>query len=88
MPKCIILNLYGSTEVAADATCAQLPGDDVADQLPLVACGRAISNVRVEVREVNDSQEHWTLCSKSQECCWVEPMLFEPRLSLRIPPSK
>eukprot|EP00438_Fugacium_kawagutii_P000388 Skav209642 [mRNA] locus=scaffold650:9803:16787:- [translate_table: standard] len=51
MPKCIVLNLYGSTEVAADATCAQLPGDDIANQHPLVACGRAISNVHVEVRE-------------------------------------
>lgn len=81
MPQCIILNLYGSTEVAADATCAQLPGDDVAGQHPLVACGRAISNVRVEVREtVNDSQENWTLCSKSQECWVGQPMLFEPRL--------
>ena len=51
LPKdCTVLNLYGSTEVAADATYAELPRDDVAIEHPLVPCGRAIPNVWLEIR--------------------------------------
>jgi non-ribosomal peptide synthetase component F len=51
LPKdCSVLNLYGSTEVAADATYAELPRDDVAIEHPLVPCGRAIPNVWLEIR--------------------------------------
>ena len=63
--KCTILNLYGSTEVAADATCAQLPMDDLAIQHPLVPCGRAIHGVRVEV--CNRSDGAWTRCADGEE---------------------
>ncbi|CAJ1382454.1 unnamed protein product [Effrenium voratum] len=52
---CRILNIYGATEVAGDATCAELPRDDEAG-LPVVCCGRAIDNTEVEVR-AEESEE-------------------------------
>ncbi|CAE7475803.1 unnamed protein product [Symbiodinium sp. CCMP2592] len=49
---CKLLNIYGSTEMAGDATCAELPFDDVADHTALlVPCGRAIDGVNVLLRQ-------------------------------------
>ena len=49
--NCKLLNIYGSTEVAGDATCADLPQDDSEDQQSLlVPCGRAIDGITVELR--------------------------------------
>ncbi len=51
--RCVVLNLYGSTEVAGDATCAVLPEEDldggtVGPTAPVpVPCGRAIDGVQV-----------------------------------------
>ena len=56
--ECKLLNIYGSTEVAGDATCAELPDDDVEDETPLVPCGRAIDGVAVHLHtELEDSTE-------------------------------
>eukprot|EP00435_Cladocopium_sp_Y103_P029542 s2313_g7.t1 len=62
---CIILNLYGSTEVAADATYAELPRDDVAIEHPLVPCGRAIPNVWLEIRRSDEAD--WAECTAGEE---------------------
>ena len=45
LPACRLLNLYGSTEVAADVTCQELRPAD----LPAVPIGRPIANSRVYV---------------------------------------
>ena len=64
-PPGLVLNLYGSTEVAADATSAELPGDDLAMEHPLVPCGRAIPNVQLEIRHGEDRD--WAECRAGEE---------------------
>ena len=56
---CRLLNIYGSTEVAGDATCAELPGDDVDDHHLLVPCGRAIEGVRIHLRMAKIADMEW-----------------------------
>jgi amino acid adenylation domain-containing protein len=46
MPHCSLLNLYGSSEVAADATCYEVTGAELTDR---VSIGRPIANTRVYV---------------------------------------
>lgn len=71
LPHCKLLNIYGSTEVAGDATCATLPMDDCGKH-PLVACGQAIDAVEVEVRRDGE------LCGTGEE---GEVMIFGACLS-------
>ena len=55
---CKLLNIYGSTEMAGDATCAELPFDDVSDHKALlVPCGRAIDGVHVLLRQETVSDD-------------------------------
>lgn len=66
--NCTVLNLYGSTEVAADATYAELPRDDVAIEHPLVPwvpCGRAIPNVWLEIRHGEEGD--YAECTAGEE---------------------
>eukprot|EP00434_Breviolum_minutum_P031202 symbB.v1.2.027594.t1/scaffold2834.1/size69276/1 len=56
LPTCCVLNLYGSTEVAGDASCAALPEEDLEGNTAATApvpCGRAIDGVQVELRKVD-----------------------------------
>lgn len=46
MPQCVLLNLYGSSEVAADATWCDLSAHEVGSCVPI---GRPISNTQVYV---------------------------------------
>jgi amino acid adenylation domain-containing protein len=46
MPHCTLLNLYGSSEVAADATCYEVTGAELTER---VSIGRPIANTRVYV---------------------------------------
>ncbi|CAE7772057.1 Aasdh [Symbiodinium sp. CCMP2456] len=56
--ECKLLNIYGSTEMAGDATCAELPFDDVSDHTALlVPCGRAIDGVNVLLRQETVSDD-------------------------------
>ena len=71
LPNCKILNIYGSTEVAGDATCAVLPMDDTGSH-PLVACGESIDAVEVEIRRDGE------LCGMGEE---GEVMIFGACLS-------
>ncbi|CAK9066552.1 unnamed protein product [Durusdinium trenchii] len=58
--SCRVLNIYGSTEVSGDATCAELPEDDQAAARwwsPELPCGREIHGVQVEVLHVKEAGE-------------------------------
>eukprot|EP00913_Durusdinium_trenchii_P011007 g10331.t1 len=59
-PSSRVLNIYGSTEVSGDATCAELPEDDQAAARwwsPELPCGREIHGVQVEVLHVKEAGE-------------------------------
>ncbi len=46
LPECVLLNLYGTTEVAGDATCYEVT-NDLSE--PLVPIGRPIANTQVHI---------------------------------------
>lgn len=52
-----LLNLYGSSEVAADATWALVGKDDL--DLPICSIGRPIANLTVELRPAEGVGEMW-----------------------------
>eukprot|EP00667_Euglena_gracilis_P002374 EG_transcript_2372 len=49
VPQCTLLNLYGSTEVAADVTCFAVPANPCPPNMGLVPLGQPISHTGVHI---------------------------------------